>query len=175
MTRATLWQNHGLFSSKAANALSNKQRTKHTMKTAYQMIIASAMLAAAYGQTPEGAKPERKGPQGPPAEVLAKFDKDGDGKLNEEEAKAAREAMQARRKEMEAKFDTDGDGKISEEERKAMMETRKKEIIAKFDKDGDGQLNDEEKKAARGSFGPRPGGQGGPRGPKGPKAPQGAQ
>lgn len=161
------------FSCRESSACSlQHNEPQHTMKTVYHTILASALIAVAYGQTPEGPKPERKGPPGPPPELIAKFDKDGDGKLNDEEAKAAREAMQAKRKEMEAKFDIDGDGKLSEEERKAMMEERKKEMIAKFDKDGDGELSEEEKKAARGAFGPRPGG---PRGPKGPKGPEGAQ
>ena len=50
------------------------------------------------------------------AELLKKFDKDGDGKLSEEEreaAKAARKAM------ILEKFDKDGDGELNEEERKA--------------------------------------------------------
>jgi hypothetical protein len=144
------------------------------MKAAYNIIIASALIAVASAQAPEGPKPERKGPPGgPPAEIIAKFDKDGDGKLNDEEAKAAREAMQAKRKEAEAKYDKDGDGKLSEDERKAMMEERKKEMIAKFDKDGDGELNEEEKKAAREAMGGRPGGPGGPGGPGRPGRPGG--
>ena len=52
-------------------------------------------------------------------EVLKEFDKDGDGKLNEEERKAAGEAM---RKKLIEKFDKDGDGKLNEEERKAARE-----------------------------------------------------
>jgi hypothetical protein len=113
------------------------------MKAAYNIIIASALIAVASAQAPEGPKPERKGPPGgPPAEIIAKFDKDGDGKL-------------------------------SEDERKAMMEERKKEMIAKFDKDGDGELNEEEKKAAREAMGGRPGGPGGPGGPGRPGRPGG--
>ena len=62
-------------------------------------------------------------PQGPPPpELVKKFDKDGDGKLSEDERKAMREAMQAkmeeRHKEMLEKYDADKDGKLSEEERK---------------------------------------------------------
>lgn len=146
------------------------------MKAAYNIIITSALIAVAAAQTPEGPKPERKGPPGgPPAEIIAKFDKDGDGKLNDEEAKAAREAMQAKRKEAEAKFDKDGDGTLNEEERKAMMEERKKEMASKFDKDGDGKLSDEEKKAAREAMGGRPGGPGGPGRPGRPGGPGGAK
>lgn len=64
--------------------------------------------------------------------MLKKFDKDGDGKLSEEERAAMRAEMQkrrgeggkgpdaARRAEMMKKFDKDGDGKLSEEERAAL-------------------------------------------------------
>jgi hypothetical protein len=135
----------------------------NTMKALLNTIIASALLSAAYAQAPEGK--EKKGPHGPPPkEILEKFDKDGDGKLNDEEAAAARTAMQAKRAEMEAKFDKDGDGKLSDEEKKAMMEERKAEMLKRFDKDGDGTLSDEEKKAMREAIGehrpkkPRPGG-----------------
>jgi Ca2+-binding EF-hand superfamily protein len=57
--------------------------------------------------------------EGKHKEMIAKFDKDGDGKLNEEERKAAHAAME---KEMLAKFDKDGDGKLSDEEKKAARE-----------------------------------------------------
>lgn len=64
--------------------------------------------------------------------MLKKFDKDGDGKLNDEEKAAMKAEWQkrrgeggkgpdaARRAEMMKKFDKDGDGKLSEEERAAM-------------------------------------------------------
>jgi hypothetical protein len=66
------------------------------------LIIAVAMTGLIAGvQAEEGKKdrPERK----LPPEIVEKFDKDGDGKLNEDERKAAREAreemMKARKKE----------------------------------------------------------------------------
>lgn len=77
-----------------------------------------------HAQAPEGAKSQkghRKGPHGgPPPKIIAKFDADGDGKLNEEERKAAREAMKEHhRQKMLEKFDTNGDGQLSHDERKA--------------------------------------------------------
>jgi Ca2+-binding EF-hand superfamily protein len=57
---------------------------------------------------------------------MKKFDKDGDGELNQEEKAEARKVMQARRKEMIEAFDKDGDGKLNDEERKAAMEARPK-------------------------------------------------
>ena len=103
---------------------------------AVAVLLSTASIANA--QAPEGGEKKPEHRQMPP-EVIAKFDKDGDGKLNEEERKAAREAAGDR---------PDG----------AKMEEHKKEAIAKFDKDGDGKLNEEERKAAREAMGGRPGG-----------------
>ena len=61
-----------------------------------------------------------------PPFVIKKFDKHGDGELNDEEKAAARAEMAARKKEVMAKFDKDGDGKLNEEERKAAMAARPK-------------------------------------------------
>jgi hypothetical protein len=132
----------------------------NTMKTNTMIVIAAAFgLAGA-------ANAEERGKDRPhrdiPPEIIEKFDKDGDGKLNEQEreaAKAAREEMmEARRKEMLAKFDKDGDGKLSDEEEEAMREARRKMMMEKFDKDGDGELSDDEKAAMRKAMGARPGG-----------------
>jgi len=94
------------------------------------------------------------------ADAIKEFDKDGDGKLNEEERKAMMAARMAMgenlRKQREKQFDKDGDGQLNDEERKAMMEANRarmeefrKAREKKFDKDGDGKLNDEERKAMR--------------------------
>jgi len=64
----------------------------------------------------------RGGPRQVPKEMLEKFDKDGDGKLDEEERK---EAMSARRAEFIKKYDKDGDGELNEEERKEAMKARR--------------------------------------------------
>lgn len=130
------------------------------MKTKLLIIIAATfgLLGAANAQAAKPDRPERK----LPPEILEKFDKDGDGKLNEEEraaAKAAREEMmEARKKEMLEKFDKDGDGKLNEEERAAAQEARKQMMLEKFDKDGDGELNDDEKAAMKEAMKHRPGG-----------------
>ncbi len=133
-------------------------------------------------------KPDRRpGPDGGPPdrpsreEMLKKFDKDGDGKLNKEEQAALREEFaknrgqggpgQGQRKlppELLKKFDKDGDGELNEEEKGAMREEftkRRAEVMKKFDKDGDGKLNEEERAAARKEMGqrPRPGGKPGAR------------
>ena len=50
------------------------------------------------------------------------IDKDGDGKLSEEE----RTAVMQKRKDMYKKFDADGDGKLNVDERKKLHESMKK-------------------------------------------------
>lgn len=152
------------------------------MNTTLSMIalaLAGTLAVHAQEPAPEGGKGERRGGgrQLPP-QLLKEFDKDGDGKLNEEEGKAAREALQARRAEAEKKrlekYDTDKDGKLSDDERKAMradLEAKHKALVEKYDADKDGKLSPTEIKAARdaGEEIPefRPGG-GGRRGQGGP-------
>ena len=79
------------------------------------------------------AKPEKKGKGDRPSrpskeEIIKKFDKDGDGKLSEEEKAEIRKSMANRQPPAHIieKFDKDGDGKLSPEERKAAMEARSK-------------------------------------------------
>ena len=127
------------------------------MKTKTLTIAALATLGLLATSFAEGKKcDKRKGghkiSEEKRAELVAKFDKDGDGKLSEEERKAARAAHKA---EFMEKHDTDGDGELSDDEKKAAREARKAKFMEKFDKDGDGELSDEEKKAAREAMGGR--------------------
>ena len=131
---------------------------KKTLLLTASLLVPMVLQAA----PPEDGK--GKGPRGQrsvPAEVLEKFDTDGDGKLSKEERKAAHEARKAERI---AKYDTDGDGELSDAEKQAARDARKAEMLEKFDADGDGELSKEERKAARDEMGGRP-----PRGGKGPK------
>lgn len=123
------------------------------------------------------AQEKPKHPDGPrhelPPEVIAGFDKDGDGKLSEQERKAMREEMKAkmdgRKAEMLKKFDTNGDGKLDETERAAMKAEREamhKALVEKYDTNKDGKLDPEEAKAAR-AAGEKMGPRGGPDGPHG--------
>jgi hypothetical protein len=127
---------------------------------------------------PEGEAARGKGPGRPDfAEIIKKFDKDGDGKLNDEEKAAAREAMAGKGRpgaggpgrpdfaEIIKKFDKDGDGKLNDEEKAAAREAMagkgrpggagapsREELMKKFDKDGDGKLSEEERAAAKAAF-----------------------
>lgn len=96
-------------------------------------------------------------------DALKEFDKDGDGKLNDDERKAMMDARKAlgekMRKDREKEFDKNGDGKLDEAEKTAMMaaqtarmEQFKKAREKQFDKDGDGKLSDEERKAMMAEF-----------------------
>lgn len=54
--------------------------------------------------------------------MLKKYDKNGNGKLDDDE----KEQMKKDRAEQMKKYDKDGDGKLSKEEREAMMADMKK-------------------------------------------------
>ena len=126
-----------------------------------KVLLSISVLSLATGMI---AKPEKGGKkpgsgEGRPSrqEVMKKFDKDGDGKLNEEEKAELRKKMAERGAGRRIpplvleKFDMDGDGKLNEDERataRKAMEARRAEMIEKFDKDGDGHLNIGERKAA---------------------------
>lgn len=148
------------------------------MKTTTFLTLGVILGTAAFA-TAQDEKPKR-GPRELPAEVLKKYDKDGDGKLSDEERKtfqADRKAEQEKREaEILKKFDKDGDGKLSEEENKAVradFQAKRKALLEKYDADKDGKLGPEEIKAAReaGEEIPFGGGrgQGGRRGPGGPE------
>ena len=82
------------------------------MKSNITWIVLAALTAGSLAASAQdGERPQRPGRGGPggggfrlPPEVIKEFDKDGDGKLNEEEGKAAREALQARREEARKKL-----------------------------------------------------------------------
>ena len=137
---------------------------KATSLIALGALIGTCSFAAAQEEKPK--RPDR--PQREiPAEVLKKFDTDGDGKLSPDEAKAMREARQA---EMLKKYDKDGDGKLSDEERKAMqadMEAKRKALLEKYDANKNGKLDPDEMKAARDAGEEIPWGGRGPGGKRG--------
>jgi len=141
---------------------------------------------------------DEKKPQGGPGReaMIKKFDKNGDGKLDQSEMQAARAAMGDRKpgtpgqfgggpggpggrpnpemmKEMLKKFDKNGDGKLDDAEKNAAREQfmkmrggkpgegkpgagdqgpRREAFMKKFDKNGDGKLDDTEKAAAKEAF-----------------------
>ena len=91
-------------------------------------------------------------------EMIQKFDKNGDGKLDDAERADKKAAFAARRAEhkqqMLAKFDKNGDGKLDDAERAQMKaafaaerDAKLAERFAAMDKNGDGRLSLDEFKA----------------------------
>lgn len=70
-------------------------------------------------------KPAEKAVVPPPA--FKKYDKDGDGKLNDEEKAALKADREAQHKALIEKYDTDKDGKLSAEEKAAAKADREKQ------------------------------------------------
>lgn len=113
------------------------------------MLIAVPRTIAA-DSTPATAADQRQ------QAMIARFDADGDGKLNEAEKAAAKTAMQERREGRDGgpfhaqfmkQYDADKDGKLSDAE-KAQAQSEWKAFVAKHDKDGDGKLSRDEGRAA---------------------------
>lgn len=146
-----------------SRGVKNSENNIKVMKTNTILIMAVACGLTGIAQAEEREIKRDRGNRVDkpfPPEVIDKFDKDGDGKLSDDERAAAREAMkdhhEKRHEWMIEKFDKDGDGKLSEEEKEAMEAARKakheefkKEMLKKYDKDGDGELSDEEKEEMR--------------------------
>ena len=147
--------------------------------TALAAFAVSSISASAQ----EGDRPKRE----IPPEVIAKFDKDGDGKLNEDERKAAGEARKAQMAERRAEWEAMTDEE--KEAKKAEMKAKHEALLAKYDADKNGKLSPEERKAAvdageklpphrpQGARGPEgkggAEGKGGPEGRRGPGGPGG--
>jgi|GEM_PF-2538158 len=98
------------------------------------------------------------------SDMFKKYDKDGDGKLNDAERQAMfadrKAALEKQHRELEKKFDKNGDGKLDDQERaemRAEMQKRypaasskmREQLLKRFDKNGDGKLDEEERKTMR--------------------------
>ena len=91
------------------------------MKTLLTIILGLG-LGSLLTHAAEGEAKPKPAPALP--DSVKKYDKNGDGKLDQEERAALQKDRQA---EMLKKYDKDGDGKLDEAERKAMAEDRRKE------------------------------------------------
>jgi len=128
------------------------------------VLCAAAVLTSLQAWAADEPDKRRRPDRSKVRPVVKRCDKDGDGKLSDDEKAAAEAARQARHAEIRAKllelFDADDDGRLNKEERKAAQDTRmelrweslpdevKERLTRRFDKDDDGKLSDKERKAA---------------------------
>jgi hypothetical protein len=157
-----------LLQGQQQDTLNKNPNNKTTMMNMTKILLTGIAAALAFSMTAnaeddaDGKQGKGKGKRhgGPPKELVKKFDKDGDGKLDKEERAALKTATKKHRAATEAKmlerFDADKDGKLSDEEKKTARATMAKErkeihtaVLAKFDKDKDGKLSKDEKKGVR--------------------------
>ena len=86
------------------------------------ILVTLLVFALSFGLYAEGEKKCKGKPN--KAEMLKKFDADGNGTLSESERATAKEAHKAkhaeRKAEMLTKFDVDGDGELNDVERETM-------------------------------------------------------
>jgi hypothetical protein len=122
------------------------------MKLALAAVIAllalPSLAAAENGQ--RGRNPERR------AALIARFDANGDGRLQPQEKRAAKQAIRAKRamrvQRFIARFDANGDGNLGPGE----LPPEKAHKLRKFDRDGDGWVrpNELRPRGMRGQRGP---------------------
>ena len=105
------------------------------MKYTYLLFTLACAAIVSLAATTFAAPPENNDPAARKAEMLKKFDKDGDGKLSDTEKTTLRAEMQNRR----------GGGR----DRKQWTPEQRDEMLKKFDKDGNGKLSQEERDTAR--------------------------
>ena len=98
------------------------------------LCMLTCITFISFAATAFAAPLENKNQADRKAEMLKKFDKDGDGKLSDAEKATLRAEIQSLQ-----------GGK----DRRQWTPERRAEMLKKFDKDADGKLSDDERNAAR--------------------------
>jgi hypothetical protein len=115
------------------------------MKLALAIAAPLVAGAATYAAADSGSPADRH------AELIQKFDQNGDGKLDDSERAQMKAFFQARRQahrqEMLAKYDTNHDGKLEPSERAVMRDDKLTARFAKLDTNHDGVVTLDEFKA----------------------------
>jgi hypothetical protein len=116
-----------------------------------------------------------------PPELLEKYDKNGDGQLDENEGRAAQEGIAKRFRELHQEYDANGNGRLDPAEGEKLQadgaagklegiprmffrmggrrgprgrdRSPSEQRLAEWDKDGDGRLNEEELQRVRAARG----------------------
>jgi Ca2+-binding EF-hand superfamily protein len=138
----------------------------------FSAFVAATLFISAQARAADSANPPApaSAPEGSSArsareaELLKRYDKNGDGKIDEEEKAAAKLDMLKAgdegaggpnggklREQILKRFDKNHDGKLDEEERAQALEALQKNprFIKRFDKNNDGKLDEAELAAAR--------------------------
>lgn len=148
-----------------------------TSSVSLALFTAALLAVSARAQTEMSVPEARPKPEMPAEtdknkqrheELIKRFDKNGDGKLDEAEKAAAHKAMRReggggqgdRYKELLRRFDKNGDGRLDDAERAEAEKARelvernggmgkfRALVLKRFDQDGDGKLNDAERAEA---------------------------
>lgn len=114
-------------------------------------LVVSALALSAGSLGVAFARDDRGGPPPAPKELIRKFDKNNDGKLDDSERAAMHADFKARHQEEHkkvlAQFDKNKDGKLDDAEREAMMDQKVTEHFKQLDTDGNGAVTLAEFKA----------------------------
>jgi Ca2+-binding EF-hand superfamily protein len=134
------------------------------------LAAATLFIALGGGLNAQAATDARPGARkGRAAELLQRFDTNGDGRIDEDERATARETMRSEgrnrpqgrrggpgnpaemRAQMLERFDADKDGQLNDEEREEVGNrlASNPQVLQRFDANGDGQLDNTERAAAR--------------------------
>jgi len=130
---------------------------KTSIKTTCIITLSLCFLGGLAGSTALAAKAD-----GPKAKFFAKYDKNGNGIIDEDEKEAIRKDYAANPEGELKRFDTNKDGKLDDEEIAAITPPgRKKDItdfFAKYDTNHNGVIDENEKEAIRKDYAANPDG-----------------